>query len=108
MTLVLGVNDDAYDLENHNVISNASCTTNCLGPVAQVLHDDVGIERGHHDHDPRLHGGPAPPGRAAQGPPPRPRRRGQPDPDLTGAAKAIGLVIPELEASSTASPCARR
>ena len=46
VTLVLGVNDDAYDPDNHHVISNASCTTNCLGPVARVLHDSVGIERG--------------------------------------------------------------
>src|SRR5215204_2130506 len=46
VTLVLGVNDDAYDAEQHHIISNASCTTNCLGPVARVLHDAVGIERG--------------------------------------------------------------
>src|SRR5918998_253120 len=46
VTLVLGVNDDAYDPDQHHVISNASCTTNCLGPVARVLHDSVGIERG--------------------------------------------------------------
>src|SRR5215216_4894777 len=46
VTLVLGVNDDAYDPQQHDVISNASCTTNCLAPVAKVLHDAVGIERG--------------------------------------------------------------
>ena len=46
VTLVLGVNDDAYDVESHDVISSASCTTNCLGPVARVLHDAVGIESG--------------------------------------------------------------
>src|SRR5919109_582832 len=46
VTLALGVNDDAYDPGNHHVISNASCTTNCLAPVARVLHDSVGIERG--------------------------------------------------------------
>src|SRR3954471_20957648 len=46
-TVVLGVNfDDAYDPDNHHVISNASCTTNCLAPVAKVLHDTVGIEKG--------------------------------------------------------------
>src|ERR687894_269467 len=46
-TVVLGVNfDDAYDADSHAVISNASCTTNCLGPIAKVLHDGVGIERG--------------------------------------------------------------
>ena len=78
VTLVLGVNDDAYDLDSHHVVSNASCTTNCLGPVARVLHDAVGIESRDHDHDPRLHGRPAPAGRAAQGPAPRPRRGHQP------------------------------
>ena len=46
VTLALGVNDDAYDPQEHHVISNASCTTNCLAPVAKVLHDAVGIERG--------------------------------------------------------------
>ena len=46
-TVVLGVNfDDVYDADNHDVISNASCTTNCLAPVAKVLHDTIGIERG--------------------------------------------------------------
>src|ERR671915_1505421 len=46
-TVVLGVNfDDAYDPDGHTVISNASCTTNCLAPVAKVLHDGIGIERG--------------------------------------------------------------
>src|SRR5215212_8203450 len=46
VTLALGVNDDAYDKDSHEVISNASCTTNCLAPVAKVLHDTVGIEHG--------------------------------------------------------------
>src|SRR5215208_3563963 len=46
VTLVLGVNDDAYDPQQHHVISNASCTTNCLAPVAKVLHEAIGIERG--------------------------------------------------------------
>src|SRR5439155_14578163 len=46
VTLAPGVNDDAYDPEQHEVISNASCTTNCLAPVAKVLHDAFGIESG--------------------------------------------------------------
>src|SRR5215210_9000945 len=46
VTIALGVNDDAYDKDAHHVISNASCTTNCLAPVAKVLHDTVGIEHG--------------------------------------------------------------
>src|SRR5215213_3494398 len=46
VTLVLGVNDDAYDREHHRIVSNASCTTNCAAPLAKVLHDRFGIERG--------------------------------------------------------------
>ncbi len=45
-TIVLGVNDDAYDPANHHVISNASCTTNCLAPLVKVLVDEFGVERG--------------------------------------------------------------
>ena len=78
-TVVLGVNfDDVYDADNHHVISNASCTTNCLAPVAKVLHDDGRHRARPDDDDPRLHGRPAPPGRAAQGPAPRPRGGDQP------------------------------
>ena len=65
VTLVLGVNDDAYDPEQHSIISNASCTTNCVAPMAKVLHDTFGIERVH-DDDPRLHERPADPRSAAQ------------------------------------------
>ncbi len=97
VTVVLGVNfDEAYDREQHHVISNASCTTNCLGPVAKVLHDTVGIKHGlmttihAYTADQRL-----------QDMPHRDLRRARAAavnliPASTGAAKAIGLVIPEL------------
>jgi glyceraldehyde 3-phosphate dehydrogenase len=96
-TVVLGVNfDDAYDREQHEVISNASCTTNCLAPVAKVLHDAIGIRHGlmttihAYTADQRL-----------QDMPHRDLRRARAAavnliPASTGAAKAIGLVIPEL------------
>ena len=79
VTVALGVNfDDVYDADNHHVISNASCTTNCLGAGRQgaARHDRHRARPD--DDDPRLHGRPAPAGRAAQGPAPRPRGRGQP------------------------------
>jgi len=96
-TVVLGVNfDDAYDPDSHDVISNASCTTNCLAPLAKVLHDSIGIERGlmttihAYTADQRL-----------QDAPHKDLRRARAAainlvPASTGAAKAIGLVIPEL------------
>jgi glyceraldehyde 3-phosphate dehydrogenase len=96
-TVVLGVNfDDAYDPDSHDVISNASCTTNCLAPVAKVLHDGLGISRGlmttihAYTADQRL-----------QDAPHKDLRRARAAainlvPASTGAAKAIGLVIPEL------------
>ncbi|HYH59852.1 MAG TPA: type I glyceraldehyde-3-phosphate dehydrogenase [Thermoleophilaceae bacterium] len=97
VTVALGVNDDAYDKDAHHVISNASCTTNCLAPVAKVLHDTVGIEHGlmttihAYTADQRL-----------QDMPHSDLRRARAAavnliPTSTGAAKAIGLVIPELE-----------
>jgi glyceraldehyde 3-phosphate dehydrogenase len=98
VTVALGVNfDDAYDPDNHHVISNASCTTNCLAPVAKVLHDTLGIERGlmttihAYTADQRL-----------QDAPHKDLRRARAAainlvPASTGAAKAIGLVIPELQ-----------
>jgi glyceraldehyde 3-phosphate dehydrogenase len=97
VTLVLGVNNEAYDLEAHHVVSNASCTTNCLGPVARVLHDAVGIESGimttihAYTADQRL-----------QDTPHKDLRRARAAainlvPTSTGAAKAIGLVMPELK-----------
>ena len=96
VTVVLGVNDDAYDVDEHHVISNASCTTNCLGPVARVLHDTVGIDSGvmttihAYTADQRL-----------QDAPHKDLRRARAAavnlvPASTGAAKAIGLVMPEL------------
>ena len=97
VTVVLGVNfDEAYDAGAHTVISNASCTTNCLAPVAKVLHDTVGIKHGlmttihAYTADQRL-----------QDMPHKDLRRARAAavsliPATTGAAKAIGLVIPEL------------
>jgi glyceraldehyde 3-phosphate dehydrogenase len=97
VTLVLGVNFDAYDKEQHTVISNASCTTNCLAPVAKVLDDTFGIENGlmttihAYTSDQRL-----------QDMPHSDLRRARAAainlvPTSTGAAKAIGLVIPSLD-----------
>ena len=97
VTLALGVNDDAYDPESHHVISNASCTTNCLAPVARVLHDTVGIEHGvmttihAYTADQRLQDAPHSDLRRARA------AAINLVPTSTGAAKAIGLVVPELE-----------
>jgi glyceraldehyde 3-phosphate dehydrogenase len=97
VTLALGVNDDAYDPQEHHVISNASCTTNCLAPVAKVLHDAVGIERGimttihAYTADQRLQDAPHKDLRRARA------AAANLVPTSTGAAKAIGLVIPELD-----------
>lgn len=97
VTVALGVNfEEAYDRAEHDVISNASCTTNCLAPVAKVLHEAVGIKHGlmttihAYTADQRL-----------QDMPHRDLRRARAAavnliPASTGAAKAIGLVIPEL------------
>ena len=97
VTVALGVNfDSAYDPEQHNIISNASCTTNCLAPVAKVVHEAVGIERGlmttihAYTADQRL-----------QDMPHKDLRRARAAainliPTSTGAAKAVGLVLPEL------------
>jgi glyceraldehyde 3-phosphate dehydrogenase len=98
VTVALGVNfEEAYDPASHRIISNASCTTNCLAPVAKVLNDAIGIEHGlmttihAYTADQRL-----------QDMPHRDLRRARAAainliPTSTGAAKAIGLVIPELE-----------
>ncbi|HWP58441.1 MAG TPA: type I glyceraldehyde-3-phosphate dehydrogenase [Candidatus Acidoferrales bacterium] len=97
VTVVLGVNDSVYDPKKHNIVSNASCTTNCLAPVVDVLHKEFGIERGlmttthAYTNDQRIldlmHSD---------------LRRARAAamnivPTSTGAAKAIGLVVPELQ-----------
>jgi glyceraldehyde 3-phosphate dehydrogenase len=97
ITVVIGVNDDKYDPEKHHIISNASCTTNCLAPVAKVLDDNFGIECGlmttihSYTGDQRLLD-------AAH----KDLRRARAAalsmvPSTTGAAKAIGLVLPTLK-----------
>jgi len=97
ITIVLGVNDDKYDPKNHRVISNASCTTNCLGPVAKVLNDKWGIEKGlmttihAYTNDQRIQDFPHSDLRRARA------AAVSMIPTTTGAAKAIGLVIPELK-----------
>jgi len=97
ITLCLGVNDKAYDSSKHTVISNASCTTNCLAPVAKVLHETFGIESGlmttihSYTNDQKLLDLPHQDLRRA-------RAAGlSMIPTSTGAAKAIGLVLPELK-----------
>jgi glyceraldehyde 3-phosphate dehydrogenase len=97
ITIVLGVNDDKYDPEKHNIISNASCTTNCLAPVAKVIDDVFGIESGlmttihSYTLDQRLLD-------TAHKDLRRARAAGQSMiPSSTGAAKAIGLVLPTLK-----------
>jgi glyceraldehyde 3-phosphate dehydrogenase len=97
VTIVLGVNDDQYDKESHHVISNASCTTNCVAPLAKVLHDAFTVEQGFmttihaYTADQRL-----------QDMPHDDLRRARAAainliPTSTGAARAIGLVLPELK-----------
>ncbi len=97
LTVVLGVNDDRYDPKQHRIVSNASCTTNCLAPVAKVLHDRFGIEQGWmttihaYTND-----------QVTLDFPHKDLRRARAAavsmiPTSTGAARAIGLVMPELE-----------
>jgi glyceraldehyde 3-phosphate dehydrogenase len=97
VTIVMGVNDGDYDAAKHTIISNASCTTNCLAPMAKVLNDEFGIVKGlmttihAYTGDQNLHDGPH-----------RDLRRARAAalnivPTSTGAAKAIGLVMPELK-----------
>ena len=97
VTLVLGVNDAAYDPSKHNIISNASCTTNCLGPVTKVLHQKFGIEKGtmttihSYTNDQNVLDFPHKDLRRARA------AAINMIPTSTGAAKAIGLVMPELK-----------
>jgi glyceraldehyde 3-phosphate dehydrogenase len=96
VTIVLGVNENTYDATKHNVVSNASCTTNCLAPLVKVLHDTFGVEKGsmttihsYTNDQPTLDF------------PHKDLRRARAAalnmiPTSTGAAKAIGLVLPEL------------
>ncbi|MGO4881965.1 MAG: type I glyceraldehyde-3-phosphate dehydrogenase [Bryobacteraceae bacterium] len=97
VTLVLGVNDNTYDPAKHNIISNASCTTNCLAPVVKVLHDTVGILKGSmttihsYTNDQNVLDFPHKDLRRARA------AALNMIPTTTGAAKAIGLVMPELK-----------
>ena len=97
MTVVMGVNEEQYDPSLHHVVSNASCTTNCLAPVAKVLHENFGIEKGlmttvhAYTNDQQLLDMPH-----------RDMRRSRAAnlniiPTTTGAAKAVALVLPELK-----------
>ncbi|MCC6588158.1 MAG: type I glyceraldehyde-3-phosphate dehydrogenase [Bryobacterales bacterium] len=97
VTLVLGVNDNTYDPAKHKIISNASCTTNCLAPVVKVLHDKFGIEKGSmttihsYTNDQNVLDFPHKDLRRARA------AALNMIPTSTGAAKAIGLVMPELK-----------
>jgi glyceraldehyde 3-phosphate dehydrogenase len=97
VTLVLGVNEKTYEPAKHHIISNASCTTNCLAPVAKVLHDSFGIDKGlmttihSYTNDQKILDAPH-----------KDLRRARAAavcqiPTTTGAAKAVGLVMPELK-----------
>ena len=97
LTVVMGVNEDLYDGEKHTIISNASCTTNCLAPMAKALNDGLGIEKGlmttihAYTQDQNLQDGPH-----------KDLRRARAAalnivPTSTGAAKAVALVLPELK-----------
>ncbi|CAN7373176.1 glyceraldehyde 3-phosphate dehydrogenase [Arthrobacter sp. PvP023] len=97
ITIVMGVNHELYDNAKHHIISNASCTTNCLGPLAKVVNDEFGIERGlmttvhAYTADQNLQDGPHSDLRRARA------AAINMVPTSTGAAKAIGLVLPELK-----------
>ncbi len=97
LTVVMGVNDDKYNPKKHHILSNASCTTNCLAPVAKVLNDTFGIEKGlmttihSYTNDQRILDLPHKDLRRARA------AAESMIPTTTGAAKAVGLVLPELQ-----------
>jgi glyceraldehyde 3-phosphate dehydrogenase len=97
VTVVMGVNEGTYDASQHTIVSNASCTTNCLAPLAKVLHDTFTIEKGlmttihAYTQDQNLQDGPHKDLRRARA------AALNVVPTSTGAAKAIGLVLPELK-----------
>jgi glyceraldehyde 3-phosphate dehydrogenase len=97
ITVVIGVNDSSYDKSKHNIISNASCTTNCLAPIAKVLHESFGIEHGlmttihSYTNDQRILDLPHKDIRRARA------AALSMIPTSTGAAKAVALVLPELK-----------
>ena len=97
VTLVLGVNDNMYDPAKHNIVSNASCTTNCLAPLVKVLHDKFGVQKGSmttihsYTNDQNVLDFPHKDLRRARA------AALNMIPTTTGAAKAIGLVLPELK-----------
>jgi glyceraldehyde 3-phosphate dehydrogenase len=97
ITIVMGVNDDLYDADKHHIISNASCTTNCLAPFAKVLHDEFGIKHGlmntihSYTNDQNILDLPHKDLRRARA------AAMSIIPTSTGAAKALGLVLPDLK-----------
>jgi glyceraldehyde 3-phosphate dehydrogenase len=97
ITIVMGVNEDKYDAKNHDVLSNASCTTNCLAPFAKVLHEKFGIKRGmmttvhSYTNDQQILDLPHKDYRRARA------AAENIIPTTTGAAKAVALVLPELK-----------
>jgi glyceraldehyde 3-phosphate dehydrogenase len=101
ITIVMGVNNDKYDPANHNVISNASCTTNCLAPVAKVLNDKFGVKRGmmttvhSYTNDQQILDLPHKDYRRARA------AAENIIPTTTGAAQAVALVLPELKGKLT-------
>lgn len=98
LTVVVGVNDDKYDKDNHDIISNASCTTNCLAPITKVILENFGIKKGlmstvhAYTNDQNMHDG-------VHKKDMRRARMGAENiiPTSTGAAKAVGKVIPEVD-----------